>query len=688
MKVSFHKSINSKMLGLILLVALLPTIVIGYLSFYSASESLTKTELEAMNAARDLRKNEIRRYMIRAMRDTRFLAESPFSSGVINRLETISLQESMENQAAEVTDKSSWLLKSVSAELDEVFTKFFSVFSGDFYGYDDVMLVSLNTGNIFYSFRKRDDLGTNIKTGHLKDTGLAKAFNRAVQTKNKATEDFSLYGPSGKPTAFMAVTVPSNDPASQAVIILSFDLSRISMIMAVTEGMARSSDRFLVGQDFLLRSTSRPENYAGILRTRVDTEAVRKALENSSGSGVFKNTRGDEVLASYGEVGIKEIADLGADFDWGIVAEVGVHDALADVTKLKQKILWIEVLIAIAAIIVAFISARKISRPVMVLSELATQVSEGNLSVETPTIVRRDEIGSLAASIISMIGGLKQQITEILAGANVVAVSSSEISATVSQLAATASETSAAVTETTTTLEELRQTAQVSNEKAKAVAEGAKRSISIAETGRKATAEMIAGMNSIKNQMESIGESVVRLSEQSQSIEQIISSVHDLAEQSNLLAVNASIEAARAGEQGKGFAVVAEEIKSLAEQSKQATNQVRNILEDIRNSISSVVMATEQGNRAVDSGVGQSTEAGRSIQEIAKSVQGAAQALTVVAASSEQQTIGVDQVASAMANIEKALQQNVDGTRHLEVEVRNLEQLGSKLKESVSRYKV
>ncbi len=686
MNISFCKSINSKMLGLILFAALLPTIIIGYLSFSSASKSLTRSDLEAMDAARDLRKNEIRRYMIRAMRDTRFLAESPFSCGVINRLE--SLQESMETQAAEVMEKSSWLVKSVSAELDEVFAKFFSVFSGELYGYDDVLLVSSKTGNILYSFRKRDDLGTNLRTGPFKDTGLAKAFNKATQTKNRATEDFSLYGPGSKPTAFMAVTVPSNDPASQVVIILSFDLSRISMIMSVTEGMARSSERFLVGQDFLLRSTSRSEDAAGILRTRVDTEAVRKALEHSVGNGVFKNSRGDDILASYGEVGIKEIADLGADFDWAIIADVGLNDALADVKKLQQELLWIGFLIAITAVIVAFIAARKISRPVLVLSELATQVSQGNLSVETPAIRRGDEIGSLAASIQSMIEGLKQQITEILDSANVVAVSSSEISATVSQLAATASETSAAVTETTTTLEELRQTAQVSNQKAKAGAEGAKRSISIAETGRNATAEMIAGMNSIKNQMESIGESVVRLSEQSKSIEHIIASVRDLAEQSNLLAVNASIEAARAGEQGKGFAVVAEEIKSLAEQSKQATNQVRSILEDIRNAISSVVMATEQGNRAVDSGVGQSAEAGRSIQEIAKGAQGAAQAWTVVAASSEQQTIGVDQVASAMSSIEKAIQQNVDGTRQLEVEVRNLEKLGFKLKELVHRYKV
>ena len=118
--------------------------------------------------------------------------------------------------------------------------------------------------------------------------------------------------------------------------------------------------------------------------------------------------------------------------------------------------------------------------------------------------------------------------------------------------------------------------------------------------------------------MESIGETVVRLSQHSQSIEQIISTVQDIADQSNLLAVNASIEAARAGERGKGFAVVAHEIKSLADQSREATAQVREILEEIRKWISAVVMATEQGAKAVTSGLDQAASAGESIKVLAE----------------------------------------------------------------------
>src|SRR5664280_1631381 len=140
--------------------------------------------------------------------------------------------------------------------------------------------------------------------------------------------------------------------------------------------------------------------------------------------------------------------------------------------------------------------------------------------------------------------------------------------------------------------------------------------------------------------MDSIAQTVVRLSEQSQSIGGIIASVTEIADQANLLAVNAAIEAAKAGEQGKGFAVVAQEIKNLAGQSKQSTLQVRNILNDVQKATSAAVMATEQSSKAVENGVKQSTQAGESIKALAKSVNESIQAATQIVASSQQQVVG------------------------------------------------
>jgi methyl-accepting chemotaxis protein len=181
---------------------------------------------------------------------------------------------------------------------------------------------------------------------------------------------------------------------------------------------------------------------------------------------------------------------------------------------------------------------------------------------------------------------------------------------------------------------------------------------------------------------------VEKLSGSGDQIAAIISAVQDLADQSNLLAVNASIEAARAGDQGKGFAVVALEIKSLADQSKAATEQVRSILDETRRWVSAVVMATEQGVKAVDTGVEESREAEQAIRVLGGSVGESAQAAQVIEASSDQQLVGVDQVAQAMANIEQAMRQNVGGTVQLEASARKLADVGGQLKELIERYKV
>lgn len=287
-----------------------------------------------------------------------------------------------------------------------------------------------------------------------------------------------------------------------------------------------------------------------------------------------------------------------------------------------------------------------------------------------------------------ILGSLREQARGITEGVNVVGSAVGEISTSSSQLAASSTETATAVSETTTTVEEVRQTAQVASQKARFVADSAQKASQISQSGKKATEESAAGMNRIKQQMDSIAESMVRLSEQTQAISDIIASVDDIAQQSNLLAVNAAIEAAKAGEQGKGFAVVAQEVKSLADQSKQATAHVRTILNDIQKATSAAVMATEQGAKAVEAGVRQSVQAGESILALTNSVTEASQAATQIAASSQQQLTGVDQVAAAMESIKQASGQNVESAKQMEKAAHNLNELGQRLKQLVQFYKV
>lgn len=317
------------------------------------------------------------------------------------------------------------------------------------------------------------------------------------------------------------------------------------------------------------------------------------------------------------------------------------------------------------------------------MGDALTSVSNGNLDID---IEPRSEQDSLGIALINMIKNLRIIIGDLQTEITNLTTSSQEIVTSVSQIATTSAETAAAVTETTTSVEELKQTAQVTEEKAKEVLSNSEETLQIVLTSEKLLQTTIDDMNQISEKMHSISEGIVKLSEHSQTIGEIIDSVNDLAEQSNLLAVNAAIEAAKAGEHGKGFVVVAQEIRTLAEQSKSATIQIRSILNEIQNSTAAAVLATEQGAKAVEKGVKQSAQTNESMQTLSTSVTKVTQAANQIAISSQQQFIGVDQMTTAMNNISEATTQLVDNMKQIETAVTSLNSIGENLKEMSDQY--
>ena len=292
----------------------------------------------------------------------------------------------------------------------------------------------------------------------------------------------------------------------------------------------------------------------------------------------------------------------------------------------------------------------------------------------------------LAFVLLTLVGAmLARNISRPLNQAiGVLTATSSQIASAASQVAVSATESATAVAETTTTVAEVRQTASMSVQKAKHVADSARHTAQASQQGMQALEQMVAGINHIREQTEAVADSIVRLSEQSQAIGAIIATVDDLAAQSNLLAVNAAIEAAKAGEQGKGFAVVAQEVKSLAEQSKQATAQVRTILNDIQKATGAAVMANEQSSKAVEAGMKQSTEAAQAVRTLSDSIAESTQAAIQIAASSDQQLVGLDQLAHAMDDIKQASAQNAASTKQTEEAAANLTDLSRQLQCLVS----
>ncbi|MHB1188357.1 methyl-accepting chemotaxis protein [Thiobacillus sp.] len=468
--------------------------------------------------------------------------------------------------------------------------------------------------------------------------------------------------------------------------------------------LARQSDRDIWQQDIKQRSQLIADTTQRLLaRNRHDARLSARLEELGTVHAAFAQTRDDQLIPLIYANKTDEARALAAGIQEeryrtmrAIARELGdaaVENARAAVAESERRAdqsvrLFVAagiVALALGLAMVLFLN-RIIAVPLRAIADSAGRIAAGDLTADVPAANRGDEVGLLLTAFRRMLENLRRTTQEIHEGVNVLSASSSEILATTSQVASGAAETATAVSETTATVEEVKQTAQLASQKAKYVSDSAQKASQVSQNGRRSVDEAIQGMNRIQEQMESIAGSIVGLSEQSQAIGEIIATVNDLAEQSNLLAVNAAIEAAKAGEQGKGFAVVAQEVKSLAEQSKQATAQVRTLLGDIQKATSAAVLATEQGNKAVEAGVRQTGETGEAIRLLAESINEAAQAATQIAASSQQQMVGMDQVAQAMENIKQASVQNVSGAKQAEVAAQDLHELGQKLKQLATQY--
>jgi DNA-binding LacI/PurR family transcriptional regulator len=210
------------------------------------------------------------------------------------------------------------------------------------------------------------------------------------------------------------------------------------------------------------------------------------------------------------------------------------------------------------------------------------------------------------------------------------------------------------VTETLATSEEMRVTISETARQAQGVADAAQRSVDVSRTGQDAVTDTLAGMDTIRGQVEDIAQSILALSERTQQIGEIINVVKDIADQSRLLALNASIEAARAGDEGLGFAVVAREMRHLAGQSREATTRVSNILNEIQQAANTAVMVTEEGSKGAQSGMELASRAGEAIRDLAAIIEEAARVAIQIAASTHQQTNAMNQLVGAMQSIKQA----------------------------------
>jgi methyl-accepting chemotaxis protein len=315
------------------------------------------------------------------------------------------------------------------------------------------------------------------------------------------------------------------------------------------------------------------------------------------------------------------------------------------------------------------------------------RVGSGDLTVRLqPTGDKQiDAVGSRLNTMVGSLGDMSGRVRE---AASSMGAATSEILAAVSQHTASTAEQSSAISQTAVTVEEVRASAEQASRRAQDVAKQAETSAQVSDDGSRTVEHLVAGMTEIRDRVQEMARNILALSQQTQLVGDITATVNDLADQSNMLALNAAIEAAKAGEQGKGFAVVAAEVRTLAEQSKQATAQVQSILGEIQRGTNQAVQATEEGTRVVETGVDLAQRSGDVINQLAGTIRETALAAQAIAASAHEQSIGMDQIAQAMTDINQMTTQFVAGAQQSQAAAEGLRDLADRLQTLTERYRV
>jgi methyl-accepting chemotaxis protein len=314
-------------------------------------------------------------------------------------------------------------------------------------------------------------------------------------------------------------------------------------------------------------------------------------------------------------------------------------------------------------------------------------VAKGDLSKRLE-ISGDDDLARLGKNLNTMTESLAGVASGTSGAVNTIHSALEQLQSSINSQSAGASEQAAAVNQTSASLDEIKAMAAQTMEKVQVLGEAAERSRRESEQGGAAVEQAIVGMSAIRSRVEGIAQTILALSEQTQQIGEITAVVTNLAQQSKMLALNASIEAAKAGEAGKGFAVVAAEVRELAEQSQQSTAQVQKILQDIRHATDRAVMATEEGSKGVDAGMLSVQKSGEVMGQLGEVVRETAMASQQISAVVRQQFIGLEQVTAAMREINKVTSQFVSSAQQSKESSADLRRVAERLRESVSTYKL
>jgi methyl-accepting chemotaxis protein len=295
--------------------------------------------------------------------------------------------------------------------------------------------------------------------------------------------------------------------------------------------------------------------------------------------------------------------------------------------------------------------------------------------------ILKNSINKMGESVSGILNQVKEAVAATASAAN-------QISSSTEQMAAGAQEQSSQATEVAGAVEQMTKTIYETTKNTGQATEASKNSGKVAKEGGHVVEETIHGMNRIAEVVRKSAETVQALGKSSDQIGEIVQVIDDIADQTNLLALNAAIEAARAGEQGRGFAVVADEVRKLAERTTKATKEIATMIKQIQKDTSGAVESMEEGTKEVEVGKQLAEKAGKSLQEI---IHGAEQVLDIVsqvAAASEEQSSAAEQISKNIESISSVTQESASGIQQIAHASEDLNRLTLNLQELISQFKV
>ncbi len=331
--------------------------------------------------------------------------------------------------------------------------------------------------------------------------------------------------------------------------------------------------------------------------------------------------------------------------------------------------------------------ARSIHRPLGRLVAAARQVEGGDLSVQFDASAD-GELGQLSRSLGQMVRHLRELLRSMREAGGQLSLAVERMAHTAEAQARSTGLQASALKQTQETAQDLRRRSEDAARLASEVLGSAERADAVGRAGGEALGASLRGIEDIRRQMEEIARRVMELGQHSVQVADITESVKDLADQSNMLAVNAAIEASRAGELGKGFGVVAREIRALADQSVRATGEVRKKLDETNSAVSTTVSITEQGQARVEAGLAQVRSSGERLEELTRMLQDSSQGVRRIASAVEAQHQGLGQIFSAVEALSRTTEQALTGVESARLSAAELQQVTARLTGSLAGFRL